>query len=105
MTVRRADDTAYTLATNASANGASVAIKGGEYFFLAEGTAGGSTISLQVQSPNNTWVDVSVYSGSVVKSTTLPYSQTGIDLPAGNVRLGVTGGSPSTLSASLFGLG
>ena len=105
MPVRRADDIAYTLASNASANGAAIQIKGGEYQFFVEGTVGGSTISLQALSPNGSWVDVSVYSGSVVKTTALPFSQTGIDLPAGNIRMAATGGTPSGLYASLVGLG
>lgn len=105
MPIRRADDNAYTLASSASATSDPVAIKGGEYTFTADGTVGGSSISLQMQTPNNSWVDISVYSGSVVKSTTLPYSQTGIDLPAGNVRMAATGGTPSGLNASLVGLG
>ena len=105
MSTRRADDNAYMLASNASASGSAVAIKGGEYQFFAEGTAGGTTISLQMQSPNGTWTDIATYSGSIVKSTTLPYSQTGIDLPAGNVRMAATGGTPSGLYASLVGLG
>lgn len=105
MPVRRGDDIAYTLASNLSASGNAVAVKGGEYLFIVEGTAGGATLSLQVQSPNGTWSDLSVYSGSKVSSTALPYSQTGIDLPAGNVRLAATGGTPSGLYAYVIGLG
>jgi hypothetical protein len=105
MTLRRADDIAYTLASNVSATGSAVAVKGGEYIFTAEGTVSGSTISLQVQTPNGTWVDVQVFSGNAVKSTTLPFSQTAIDLPAGNVRMAATGGTPSALYAYLIGLG
>jgi hypothetical protein len=105
MPIRRADDVSYTLASNVSATGSAVAIKGGEYLFSAEGTVGGSTISLQVQSPNGTWSDVLIFAGSAVKSTTLPFAQTQIDLPAGNVRMAATGGSPSALYAYLVGLG
>ena len=106
MPVRRSDSLNYPLASNLSASGAAVAIPGGEYAFMAEGTLGGSVISLQAQSPNGTWRDVSVYSGAAVKTSgTLPYSQTGIDLPAGNVRMAVTGGAPSALYAYLIGLG
>jgi len=105
MPIRRADDTSYTLGSNISATGASTAIKGGEYMFTAEGTAGGTTTSLQVQSLNGVWSDISVYSGSVVKSTTLPYVQTGISLPAGNVRVALTGGTPSAIYAYLVGEG
>lgn len=105
MPIRRADDTSYTLGSNISATGASTAIKGGEYMFTVEGTAGGTTTSLQVQSLNGVWSDISVYSGSVVKSTTLPYVQTGISLPAGNVRVALTGGTPSAVYAYLVGEG
>lgn len=105
MSTRRADDTQYVLGSNISATGSAVQIKGGEYHFMVEGTAGGTTASLQVKSPNGTWADVSIYSGSVVKSTTLPYSQAGVDLPAGDVRVALTGGTPSAVYAYLIGLG
>ena len=105
MPIRRADDGSYTLASNLSATGSAVAIKGGEYIFTVEGTVSGSTISLQIQTPNGTWSDVSIFAGSVVKSTTLPLAQTQIDLPAGNVRMAATGGTPSALYAYLVGLG
>lgn len=105
MTVRRADDNAYTLASNLSATGSAVAIKGGEYIFTVEGTVLGSTIGLQVQTPTGNWTDISVYSGSKVNTLTLPFSQTGIDLPACNVRMAATGGTPSALYAYLIGLG
>lgn len=105
MPTRRADDSTYSLASNASATGSAVAIRGGEYIFTCEGTAGGSTLSLQMQTVNGSWSDVSIFTGSVVKSTTLPYQQTGIELPAGNVRMAATGGTPSALYASLVGMG
>ena len=105
MPVRRSDSLSYTLASNLSATGAAVAIPGGEYTFAADGTAGGSTISLQVKSSNGTWIDVQIFSGSVVKSTSLPYTQTAIALPACSVRIAATGGSPSGLNSQLTGLG
>lgn len=105
MPLRRADDALYTLAENASSTGAAVAIKGGEYIFQASGTPGGTTTSLQIQTPNGTWSDIAVYSGSFVRSTNLPYSQTGIDLPPGNVRVAMTGGTPSAIYAYLVGMG
>lgn len=105
MPIRRCDDTAYTLLANGSATGSAVAIRGGEYHFMAEGTAGGSTVSLQIQTPNGTWTDVQVFTGSVVKFTTLPGNQSGIDLPAANVRVACTGGSPAAIYAYLIGLG
>jgi hypothetical protein len=54
MTVRRSDDIQYTLLANGSATGSAVPIKGGEYIFQVEGTAGGATFALQMLSPNNT---------------------------------------------------
>lgn len=105
MTIRRADDNTYILASNASATGAAVPVKGGEYMFMVEGTVGGSTLSLQVQSPNGTWADVQVFSGSAVKFTVLPGAQAGVDLPACNVRMAVTGGAASSLFAYLVGCG
>lgn len=105
MALRRADDVAYTLASNASATGSAVAIKGGEYIFMADGTPAGATVSLQVQLPNGTWSDVAIFSGSKVSSATLPYAQTQVDLPAGNVRMASVAGTPSGLYAYLVGLG
>lgn len=105
MPIRRCDDNAYTLLASGSATGAATKINGGEYIFIADGTIGGSTISLQVQSPSGAWADVQVFTGSVVKFTTLPGSQTGVDLPAGNVRVACTGGSPSGINAYIIGLG
>lgn len=105
MTVRRCDSNAYTLASNLSATGPSVAIPGGEYVFNADGTPTGATIGLQMQMLDGNWSDISVYSGSKVNSTTLPFTQTGIDLPACNVRMAATGGTPTGLYAYLVGLG
>ena len=105
MTVRRADDVQYTLLSNGAATGSDVAIKGGEYLFTAEGTAGGATISLQFKTPNGSYSNVLIFAGSAVSTTSLPYVQTGIDLPAGIVRLAVTGGPPSAVYGYLVGLG
>lgn len=111
MPVRRADDTVYTLATAATStatgvnSGNGVQVSGGEYQFMVDGTVGSSTISLQIKSPSGVWMDAQVFTGSVVKFTTLPANQTAIDLPAGLVRMAATGGTPSGLNAYLIGLG
>ena len=105
MPIRRADDTTYTILSNASATGPATAIRGGEYLFTCEGTVGTSTISLQVQTPNGTWTDVQVFTGGVVKFTALPGNQTGIALPASNVRVACTGGTPTGIYGHLIGLG
>lgn len=105
MPIRRADDNTYTLLAAGSATGAAVPIKGGEYHFMFDGTISGATVSLQVQTPSGIWTDVQVFTGAVVKFTTSPGNQSGIDLPAGNVRVAMTGGTPSGINASLVGLG
>lgn len=106
MPVNRCDPLAYNLGSNLSATGATVAIPGGEYMFWAEGVPVGATVSLQMQAAfTGTWIDVQVFNGSPVKSATLPFSQTEIDLPAGNVRVASTGGTISGLYAGLVGLG
>jgi hypothetical protein len=105
MPIRRSDDNKYTLLSNGSATGAAVNIRGGEYQFTADGTPGGATISLQLQTPNGTWTGVNVFSGSTVQATTLPYAQTSIGLPAGAVRCALNSGTPSGINAYLVGLG
>lgn len=105
MPIRRADDKQYTLLAAGSATGSAVAISGGEYHFMVDGTAGGSTLSLQVQTPSGAWTDVQVFTGAVVKFTTIPANQSGINLPACNVRCACTGGTPSGINAYLVGLG
>jgi len=107
MAVRRCDDKAYVLAEGLSGSGGStpVTVPGGEYMFMVHGTAGGTSASLQIQSPSGVWGDIYVYSGSPVRSSVLPYNQTGIELPAGNVRLALIGGTPSNVNAYLIGLG
>jgi hypothetical protein len=105
MTIRRADDNAYTLLSNGTATGAAVSIKGGEYIFTAEGTVNGATVALQIQSVNGTWMTVQVFNASAVQTTVLPYAQTAVDLPAGYARVSITGGPPSAVYAYLIGLG
>jgi hypothetical protein len=102
----RADSNIYTLATSASSTGSAVPVLGGSYVFMAEGTASGATISLQLQAPDGTWSDVAAVGGSnVVKSTTLPYAATPVYLPQCSVRMAVAGGPPSGVNATLAGIG
>jgi hypothetical protein len=105
MSIRRADDSRYTLLSAGSATGSAVTIPGGEYIVFFDGTIGSSTVSLQVQSPSGVWSDVEVFTGQKVAYTTLPRSQTGIDLPSGAVRCALTGGTPSGINCYLVGLG
>lgn len=108
MSIRKADDIAYVLGEGLTATGNAVAVKGGEYLFMVNGTAGGGTdFRLEVQAPNGTWSRLQVFTGSVVSFTAanLPISQTGIDLPSCNVRLAVVGGAATSINAYLIGLG
>jgi len=104
MTVRRADDKSYTLLDNASATGSGVVISGGQYMFQVKGTVGGSTASVQVKTVDGTWTNVFSY-GVECKSTTLPFAASPLELPAGEVRAALTGGTPSAVYANLVGLG
>lgn len=105
MSIRR-DDALYVLASNLSATGAAVQIKGGDYTFFAEGTIGGATIALQIQTPNGAWATVGSFAaGTLVSATALPVAITRISLPSGSVKLTVTGGAPSALYAYLQGMG
>jgi|NOAtaT_5_FD_contig_61_2017407_length_2782_multi_5_in_0_out_0_2 hypothetical protein len=105
MPIRRGDDSSYTLLSNGAATGSGVNIRGGEYMFFANGTIGGATVQLEMLSPSNTWTTVQVFTGSLVRFTALPANQSGISLPAGQVRFAVSGGTPSGLSAFLVGCG
>jgi len=104
MPIRRCDDTQYVLGTALAAAGNPVAIRGGEYHFMASGTAGGGAVALQIQLPDGSYSSVQVFTGSVVNFTTLPGNQSGIALPACNVRVNVTGGA-TNVNAYLVGLG
>lgn len=111
MPVRRADDDFYELLVNGAATGNAVAIKGGEYLFQINGTAGGATIALQMQTRGGVWLEVNFYGHGTQQlltwtpATTITLSVTPIPLPACNVRFLISGGTPSGLTASLVGLG
>ena len=108
MTIRRADDNVYVLGQGLTATGNAVQIRGGEYIFIVSGSVGAATnFQLEVQAPNGTWSRAQVFSGSVLSFTAanLPISQTGVSLNAGNVRLAIIGGTATSISASLIGLG
>lgn len=105
MPIKRADDTIYTLASSNTSTGPSVAIKGGEYALAFEGTIGGATIVWEMQSPSGTWsslVDSAGYLVTPLGDTTF---RTSIPLPAGNIRISITGGTPSGIYSYLIGLG
>lgn len=105
MPNRRADDTAYVLGTNLNATGQPVAVKGGAYTVFFDGTPSGATVRLEAQSPSGVWMVVEVFTSAAISYTVLPRSQTGISLPACNVRVGINGGSPTGINCHLIGLG
>jgi hypothetical protein len=111
MPVRRADDDFYELLVNGAATGNAVPIKGGEYLFQVNGTAGGAAIALQMQTRGGVWLEVNIYGHNTqhlltfTPATTVTLSVTPIPLPACNVRFSITGGTPSGLTAALIGLG
>ncbi|CAB3754537.1 hypothetical protein B7G54_11990 [Burkholderia puraquae] len=102
----RADSQVYDLGDGLSATGNGVAIRGGYYTFLADGIAGGATISLQIQHPDGTWCDVGALAGNApVKTTTLPFTVSPVVLPACIVRAAITSGVGVSVNASLAGIG
>jgi hypothetical protein len=85
---------AVTLLNNASATGASVLWTGGRGYFSVVGTFGGASVSLQVLGPDSaTWLDVGT------STTVTAAGGVVFDLPDGQIRATVTGGTPSGLYA------
>lgn len=76
------------LLENASATGSAFNWLGGRGKLLVEGTFGGATITLQVQSPNGTWLPV---------QTATAANTVNFFLPKGKIRAAVTGGPPSAM--------
>lgn len=79
-----------TLLSNATATGSAATWRGGKGTFMAEGTFNGATIKLQQKSANGTWIDVG---GAVSFNTN---DQAEFDIPAGQIRAAVSGGSSPT---------
>lgn len=108
MAIRRADDTTYVIGTALTATSGATSVRGGEYLFIVTGTMGGATtVALEIQAPDGTWSKIQVFTGSVVSfpAAQIPTSQTGIDLPACNVRAAISGGAAASINAWLVGLG
>ena len=83
------------LLLNGSETGAAVSLARGDYCWSVDGTFGGATVSLQMQSPDGTsWLTVAdtglTAEGSMV-----------VSLPANKYRALVASGTPSALYASL----
>lgn len=81
------------LLNNESATGAVGTWPGGRGLFSADGTFGGATVKLQFLGPAGNWLDAGTY-------TTLTAAGGGnFDLPQGQIRAAVSGGTPSGLYA------
>lgn len=81
------------LLTNASATGSSVAWSGGYCALSIEGTFGGTSAALEAQTANGAWIAV----GAATTMTTNGWG--GAFLPPCNIRVSLTGGSPSAMYA------
>lgn len=107
MTIRRADGNVYVLGQGLTATGNAVQIRGGEYLFIVSGSVGAATtFRLEQLNPTGVWVTVQVFTASLVSfpAAQIPTPQTGIDLPAGSVRLAIIGGTATSINAWLLGL-
>lgn len=81
------------LLTNASATGEGIAVGGGAYVISADGTFGGTTLQLQLLSPDGaSWL-------AIANATFTAEGSLVVDLPDGVIRMAVTGGTPSALYA------
>ncbi len=109
MPLRRADDRQYTLANAQTVSSGtalqSVAIPGGEYTLFVEASTL-STISLQMQSPSGSWIEIQMFASAAVRiNSGTSLCQIQIDLPAGNVRLFAVNAASATVSGYLVGAG
>lgn len=86
--------THVTLLNNVAATGEQKQFAGGKAQVCVIGTFGGASLQLQMMGPNgSTWVAV----GSAITAAGVATH----DLPNGNYRMTVTGGTPSGLYAAL----
>jgi hypothetical protein len=82
--------TPYTLLTNAAATGSAVTIAKGTYTASFYGTWGGATAQLQRTPNGSTWIDVD---GVLATANGGVFN---LPLPAGQVRVAITGATGST---------
>lgn len=79
---------------DAAVDSTPVAWQGGRSVIVIEAAAYGTTVKLQCQGPNGAWIDINgtTYSANQV---------TAYDLPAGQYRMHITGGTTTDLYARL----
>lgn len=87
---------AANLLSNASVTGGGVTVGGGSYVFTVDGTFGGATVALQIRSPDgSSWLAITDASFTAEGNCV-------VELGDGSeVRVTVTGGSPSALYANI----
>lgn len=79
------------LLENASATGSAKAIKAGRYILMAEGTFGGATVTVTIESPNGTFVTLAGSSLTAAGTSSVLY------IPSGNAKGVLTSGTPSAM--------
>jgi len=84
--------TRLDLITNAAVTGGSYEWPGGKGVFFAEGTWSSATVSLEMQTPQETWINVGTATDLTANSVA------SFELPQGRIRAAVTG-TPSGIYA------
>lgn len=86
----------------AAGNGESVWWSGGRGLFIAAGTFGGTTVTMEALGPNgSTWLPIKAMDSAGVQ-TTVALTDSGMfvfELPPSRIRAVATGGTPSALYA------
>ena len=90
--------TQVQLLANASVTGNAASWPGGRGLLMCEGGFTGATVQLQSLSPNGTWLSAPV--AGLTAAGALVF-----ELPPGQIRAQVSGGTPSALFAYATGIG
>jgi len=85
--VNRCDDRTYELVRNGTISGPPVQISGGEYTLFVDSEVNNGTLSLQMQSPSGTWVDVRNWGLQYVRTAEYAACILALELSAGVYRL------------------
>jgi hypothetical protein len=102
--MRRCDDQAYTL-SGISGTTAIGPVRGGRYLLNVSGTLGGATVTLDYLGDGTNYTTVTDATSNTKLSFTAAVAYSGVDLPAGQYRIGITGGAGVAANVSLVGLG
>lgn len=102
--MRRCDDQLYSV-SGKSATASLGSIRGGKYMFTLGGTLGGATIALQYKYDGTNFATITNGYSNTAMSYTAAACVSGVDLPAGEYQVSVTGGAGVSINASLIGLG